>query len=579
MAERIFALDRTGNTWGSLIHLLPAGPDRTFVASAYAADGTLLFQGSVSSVTLIAGQTTLVSITLQQVNPPDTYENSAPVITSLIASPSTVSPGGTVSLSAAAVDADGDTLSYEWSASAGTFSSASSASTTWTAPSQPGSYPLTLTVTDSRGATATAQATLNVRAATGSAAVNVSFNTWPQVTRLTASSNPVQVGHSTAVSVTASDADGDTLSYAWSASCQGSFSNASSATAQFTPSALPATHTCPNCTLSVQVTDGRGGSTTGTYSLCIGAQTAPQLAPVLTDAFQSVSSVAGGGTVVLHAAAQDPQNSALTFSWQASAGTLGAASNAAHTSQVLWTAPSCAAAGSPPTMTVTVTNAFGLSDSFTFSVTVSETCSEQIVYADTSLTACPEGQELSYFYYALMGDRLESHAGTWCGAAEQDLLNANFTDPNQWRIPYLLEQCTPGVSWSYSHAFPDGSRFYSPPYRGINMVCHVPPPRRIVYTDTSLTACPDGQSLLYFYTDWIGLGDIPDARASTWCGTVEQGLRWSNTHDPVQWRVPYLVEHCTPGVSWSYSHAFPDGSRYYSPPNRNINMVCQLPLP
>jgi hypothetical protein len=580
MPERTFALDRSGSSWGSIIHLLPAGSNRTFAASAYAADDTLLFQGSASGVTLTAGQTTLVSITLQQVNPPEDFENSAPVITSLVAAPSTVSPGGTVSLSAVAEDADGDALSFAWSASAGTFSPASSASTLWTAPSQAGSYPLTLTITDARGATATAQVTLTVRAATGSAAVNVSFNTWPQVARVAASANPVQVGQATTLSVTASDADGDSLSYSWSATCAGSFSDASAATSQFTPSSLPASPICPNCTLSVQVADGRGGSTTGSYALCVGAQAAPRLAPVLTEASQSHAAVAPGGTVTLRVAAQDPQNSALTFSWQTSAGSLGAASNTANSSRVVWTAPGCEGAGSAPTVTATVTNALGLSDSFTFSVAVSATCATPIVYPDTSLTACPAGQELLYFYYAAAGDLPEFRASSWCGAAEADMAWANIHDPNTWRRPYLIEQCTPGVSWSYSHAFPDGTRYYSPLYRGINMVCRASAPQRIVYTNTSLTACPAGQALVYFYNSGLEVGDLPDTRDSTWCGAVQRGMDWANIHDPITSRRPYLVEQCSAGVSWSYSHAFPDGTRYYSPSySEGISLVCQVPAP
>ncbi|QRN96949.1 hypothetical protein JRI60_49650 [Archangium violaceum] len=93
-----------------------------------------------------------------------------------------------------------------------------------------------------------------------------------------------------------------------------------------------------------------------------------------------------------------------------------------------------------------------------------------------------------------------------------------------------------------------------------------------------MTECPSGQRLVYFSNTWSGLGDIPEMRASSWCGAVEQGMAWSNVHDPITWRIPYLVEHCTPGVSWSYSHAFPDGSRYYSPSYRGIDLVCQLPL-
>lgn len=381
MSERSFSLDRNGNAWGGLIHLLPAGSNRTFLASAYAVDDTLLFQGSASDVTLTAGETTLASLTLQQLSPPSNLDNSAPVISSLVASPSIVSPGGTVSLSASVSDADGDTLTYDWIASAGSLSSSSSASTSWTAPSQAGSYTLTLTVTDSRGATTTAQVSLAVRTSTGSAAVNASLNTWPQVSRILASSNPVAAGQSTSLSVSASDADGDTLSYSWSASCQGSFSTPTAASTAFTPSSQPANSSCPNCTLSVLVRDGRGGSTTGSYSLCVGSSTVPRLAPALTDLYQSLASVAGRGNVTLRVAARDPQGSALTFSWRASTGTLASPSNSATTSQVVWTAPTCTQPGSTPSVTVTVTNALGLWDSFAFPVSVNQTCPQMKIAA------------------------------------------------------------------------------------------------------------------------------------------------------------------------------------------------------
>lgn len=99
-----------------------------------------------------------------------------------------------------------------------------------------------------------------------------------------------------------------------------------------------------------------------------------------------------------------------------------------------------------------------------------------ITYPDTSLTACPADQTLVYFYYASTGHGEEYHGDSWCGGAQADLDWANATDPNRWRIPYLLDSCTPGVSWSYSHAFQDGSRYHSPLYRGINLVCSIAPP-------------------------------------------------------------------------------------------------------
>jgi hypothetical protein len=90
------------------------------------------------------------------------------------------------------------------------------------------------------------------------------------------------------------------------------------------------------------------------------------------------------------------------------------------------------------------------------------------------------------------------------------------------------------------------------------------------YLDTSLTACPDGQNLGYFWY-WL---DTPEFRADSWCGAAQKDIDWANANDPVTWRIPYLLETCIAGVSWTYSHAFPDGTRYYSPPNREINLDC-----
>lgn len=90
-------------------------------------------------------------------------------------------------------------------------------------------------------------------------------------------------------------------------------------------------------------------------------------------------------------------------------------------------------------------------------------------YPDTSLTACPAGWKVKYFFY--YQDIPERRASSWCGAAQADVDWANATDPNRWRIPYLVDSCTPGVSWFYSHAFPDGTRYHSPAYRDITMLC------------------------------------------------------------------------------------------------------------
>jgi hypothetical protein len=97
-------------------------------------------------------------------------------------------------------------------------------------------------------------------------------------------------------------------------------------------------------------------------------------------------------------------------------------------------------------------------------------------YADTSLTACPGGQQLGYFIHSPLPDESETRADTWCGAAAKDVEWANANDPVTSRLPYLLETCTAGVSWSYSHAFPDGSRYHSPLARDIDLICTYVPP-------------------------------------------------------------------------------------------------------
>jgi hypothetical protein len=62
---------------------LPAGTGRTFTAEAFNSGGTKLYAGTATGVTLLARQTTAVSITLQEADAPAPFENTAPVITSL----------------------------------------------------------------------------------------------------------------------------------------------------------------------------------------------------------------------------------------------------------------------------------------------------------------------------------------------------------------------------------------------------------------------------------------------------------------------------------------------------------------
>jgi RHS repeat-associated protein len=100
--------------------------------------------------------------------------------------------------------------------------------------------------------------------------------------------------------------------------------------------------------------------------------------------------------------------------------------------------------------------------------------------------------------------------------------------------------------------------------------------RLVSYLDTSLTACPQPQSLRYFWH----YEDVPEVRAQTWCGAADAHISYVNAHTTPDWHLPYILESCVPGVEWYYSHGLRYGDRYYSLgdglPSRDINMLCEV---
>ena len=73
--------------------------------------------------------------------------------------------GGNATVTADAQDPDGDTLRYRWSrARPAFFQNPADRQTRWTAPQQAGSVPLTVTVDDGKGGTASATTTIQVTA-------------------------------------------------------------------------------------------------------------------------------------------------------------------------------------------------------------------------------------------------------------------------------------------------------------------------------------------------------------------------------------------------------------------------------
>ena len=90
-----------------------------------------------------------------------TTTNHTPVITSLTANPASVSTGAITTITCAASDSDGDTLTYNWSAASGTISG-SGAQVTWTAPISSSTYRISCTVSDGKGGVAQQSVNVNV---------------------------------------------------------------------------------------------------------------------------------------------------------------------------------------------------------------------------------------------------------------------------------------------------------------------------------------------------------------------------------------------------------------------------------
>jgi hypothetical protein len=125
---------------------VPAGT-QTVTATAFAGPA-VVGNGSGSAVVSKGGTTQLLVVALDTTGPAPRPDHS-PVITSLAASATAVRIGDPVLLTGTALDADGDPLTFSWSAApvgCGTFSAQASASTTWTA-AAPGTCVVTLRAT------------------------------------------------------------------------------------------------------------------------------------------------------------------------------------------------------------------------------------------------------------------------------------------------------------------------------------------------------------------------------------------------------------------------------------------------
>ena len=132
--------------------------------------------------------------------------NSSPKILKVTPSNTTVKFLESISILAEVNDADGDTLSFLWTASKGNFTFTSLDSAIWNAPGIAGSAQIVLKVNDPFGGIDIDSTTILVE------------NQLPVISSLTASKSNILVGNIITLTVSATDPDGDLLSFQWSAS-------------------------------------------------------------------------------------------------------------------------------------------------------------------------------------------------------------------------------------------------------------------------------------------------------------------------------------------------------------------------
>jgi hypothetical protein len=212
-----------------------------------------------STALLLSSACTLVSP--PPAPPPPPPPNQPPVIDSLTAEKEIPTLTETPVVCQAS-DADGDTLTYQWSADGGTITGEGS-TIVWTAPATSDNYTVKVTVSDGQGGTVAQSITI--------AAIDKP-NQPPTISGLTINGSPpgeenrVKQYITTTLQCKAQDPDGDNLNYLWRAT-RGTITGKGSTVSWTSPGVNG------EYTVTVVVSDGRDGKAEGSITfkvLCCG---------------------------------------------------------------------------------------------------------------------------------------------------------------------------------------------------------------------------------------------------------------------------------------------------------------------
>jgi hypothetical protein len=210
-----------------------------------------------------------------------------------------------------ASDPNGDELSYEWQATGGDISGQGQVAV-WTAPRSPGTYTIAVRVTDGKGGVAETELSLDVIP-----------NSPPVIESLEAQRTRANRAEAIVIECLASDAEGDSLAYDWSAT-GGNFYGAGSIMAWLAPTELGSYN------ILVTVTDGRGDETSAELTIDVAANHPPVIESLTAE--QMV--VVFGNSTEVTCVASDPDGDEIAYLWEAAEGEISGEGPA-----VMWSAP------------------------------------------------------------------------------------------------------------------------------------------------------------------------------------------------------------------------------------------------
>ena len=324
------------------------------------AEGTT--DGNRSSLYVVDGMATFdVSERPVFVLETDELPNQSPVITSP-ANGTTISKvaGENVTITVTATDAEEDTITYSVSGEPNGANATLNASTgvyVWTAPAV-GTHTLTFTANDGNGGTASVTVTITVTEV-------VIPNQAPVITSPVDGSTINKVaGENVSITVTATDADDDTIVYSVTGEPEGANATIDESTGEYVWTAPPV----GTYTLTFTASDGNGGTDSVTVTITVTEVVIPNQAPVITSPVDgSTINKVAGEDVSINVTATDADNDTITYSVYGEPDGANSTMDE-NTGEYVWTAPP---EGSH-TLTFTASDGNGGTASVTVTITVTE---------------------------------------------------------------------------------------------------------------------------------------------------------------------------------------------------------------